>query len=122
MIFNKTLKFFRENPENPEQNINILSIICKNMKYLDENYSDFLSKYCNEMILFMNDSDSDIIHEDVQHLYSFCDELSITKVNFLYLLIKKMHGLFHLFWKLFISLFISIILLILLLKVAQKNF
>ncbi|GBC04782.1 hypothetical protein RclHR1_05870006 [Rhizophagus clarus] len=45
-IYNKILEYFKEDPKN---NIYILSILCKNMPYLNQNYSEFLSKYYNEM-------------------------------------------------------------------------
>ncbi|GES84910.1 hypothetical protein GLOIN_2v1841250 [Rhizophagus clarus] len=80
-IYNKILEYFKEDPKN---NIYILSILCKNMPYLNQNYSEFLSKYYNEMNLFPDSSNSSMIHNDLPHLYSSCNELKITKITFIY--------------------------------------
>ncbi|CAB4474347.1 unnamed protein product [Rhizophagus irregularis] len=66
-IYNKTLEYFKEDPKN---NIYILSLLCKNMQYLNQNYSEFLSKYYDEMNLF-TDSNSNMIYNNLQHLYSY---------------------------------------------------
>ncbi|RGB36457.1 hypothetical protein C1646_758097 [Rhizophagus diaphanus] len=68
LIYNKTLEYFKENPNN---NIHILSLLCKNMTYLNQNYFEFLLKYYNEMNLFADSSNSNMIYNDLQHLYSY---------------------------------------------------
>ncbi|CAB4428960.1 unnamed protein product [Rhizophagus irregularis] len=77
-IYNKTLEYFKENPNN---NIHILSLICKNMPYLTQNYSEFLSKYYNEKNLFSENSLK--IYNNLQHLYSYNNELKISKNKFI---------------------------------------
>ncbi|RGB36456.1 hypothetical protein C1646_758096 [Rhizophagus diaphanus] len=67
-IYNKTLENFKEDPNN---NIYILSLLGKNMPYLNQNYSEFLSKYYDEMNLFADSSNSNMIYNDLQHLYSY---------------------------------------------------
>ncbi|POG75598.1 hypothetical protein GLOIN_2v956376 [Rhizophagus irregularis DAOM 181602=DAOM 197198] len=83
-IYNKTLEYFKENPNN---NIHILSLICKNMPYLNQNYSEFLSEYynvmkeMNKMNLFSENSLK--IYNNLQHLYSYNNELKISKNKFI---------------------------------------
>ncbi|CAB5382324.1 unnamed protein product [Rhizophagus irregularis] len=67
-IYNKTLENFKEDPNN---NIYILSLLCKNMPYLNQNYSEFLSKYYDEMNLFADSSNPNMIYNNLQHLYSY---------------------------------------------------
>ena len=112
-LFDITLECFKEDPKH---NHHILSIICENMRFLDENYSDFLEKYSNEMNLFMDHSHSDIIHDNFRHLHSFCYELKVTKNNFINQLVNVIGNFFQLFWKLCVALFISILLLIMVWK------
>src|SRR5437762_2065633 len=67
---------------NLKNNIHILSILCKNMPYLNQEYPEFLSKYYSEMNLFIDYSNSSMIHNNLQHLYSFCEEFKIMKITF----------------------------------------
>ncbi|GES84908.1 hypothetical protein GLOIN_2v1836775 [Rhizophagus clarus] len=87
LIYSKILKYFKEDPKN---NIYILSILCKNMPYLNQNYPEFLSRYYNEMNLFADYSNSSMIHNDLHHLYSYCNELQVHEYAFIYYFL---HGL-----------------------------
>jgi hypothetical protein len=90
-IYNKVFEYFKKDPKN---NIYILSLLCKNMPYLNQNYSEFLSKYYNEMNLFIDTSNSSIIYNDLHHLYSSCNELKITKNTFIYYFLQILYTIF----------------------------
>ncbi|PKB92051.1 hypothetical protein RhiirA5_508403 [Rhizophagus irregularis] len=60
------------------------------MQYLNQNYSEFLSKYYDEMNLF-TDSNSNMIYNNLQHLYSYCNELKILKYTFIYYFLHKLY-------------------------------
>ncbi|CAB4377811.1 unnamed protein product [Rhizophagus irregularis] len=95
LIYNKTLEYFKKNPNN---NILILSLLCKNMPYLNQNYSEFLSKYYNEMNLFADSSNSSMIYNNLQHhLYPYCNELKISKNIFICYFLHKLYVLAFLY-------------------------
>ncbi|CAG8664146.1 11686_t:CDS:2 [Rhizophagus irregularis] len=94
-IYDKTLEIFKEDPNN---NIHILSLLCKNMPYLNQKYSEFLSKYYDEMNLFVDSSNSTMIYNNLQHLYSYCNELKIpTKYTFISYFLHKLYILTFLY-------------------------
>ncbi|CAG8670002.1 4270_t:CDS:10 [Funneliformis mosseae] len=77
-IFNKTIETFEEDPKS---NIYILSIICNNISCLSYKYSDFISRYYNDVSLITHFSKPKIIYnEGVEHLHSFSMESNITKL------------------------------------------
>ncbi|CAG8504181.1 14674_t:CDS:2 [Funneliformis caledonium] len=78
-IFNKTIETFEEDPKS---NIYILSIICNNISYLSYKYSDFISRYYNDMSLITPFSKPKIIYNEggFEHLHSFSMESNITKL------------------------------------------
>ncbi|PKC02773.1 hypothetical protein RhiirA5_424748 [Rhizophagus irregularis] len=86
LIYNKILEHFKENPNN---NIHLLSLLCKNMPYLNQYYSGFLSKYYNEMNLFADSSNSSMTYNNLQHLYSYHNELKISNNTFIYYFLRK---------------------------------
>ncbi|GBC46124.2 hypothetical protein GLOIN_2v1841250 [Rhizophagus irregularis DAOM 181602=DAOM 197198] len=65
-IINKTLEYLKKDPNH---NIYILSIISNNIPYLD---ADFLLKYYNEMVLFIDSSNQNVIYNNFDHLHTFC--------------------------------------------------
>ncbi|CAB5362095.1 unnamed protein product [Rhizophagus irregularis] len=64
-IINKTLEYLKKDPNH---NIYILSIISNNIPYLD---ADFLLKYYNEMVLFIDSSNQNVIYNNFDHLHTF---------------------------------------------------
>ncbi|CAB4377809.1 unnamed protein product [Rhizophagus irregularis] len=93
-IYNKTLENFKKDPNN---NIYILSLLCKNMPYLNQNYSEFLSEYYDEMNLFADSSNPNMIYNNLQHLYSYCNESKILKYTFIYYFLHKLYILTFLY-------------------------
>jgi hypothetical protein len=59
------------------------------MPYLNQNYSEFLSKYYNEMNLLADSSNSNMNYNNLQHLYSYCNELKVHKYTLIYYILHE---------------------------------
>jgi len=76
MIFKKAIEYFKKNLKS---NIYILSIICNNIPYLNDKYSEFILRYYNETSLIIDTLNQKIIYNNYNYLYSFCKQLKINR-------------------------------------------